>query len=334
MKKLWGLLPLLLLLTACGTTAAKQATGADEKQLKKITLVLDYVPNTNHTGLYVAQEKGYFKKAGSDVKIIEPGDDSTSIGLVGAGKAQFGVSYQEDVTFAHADGQDIPVKAIATVIKHNTSGFVALKDSGIDSPKDFAGKTYAGWQTPSESAVLKAVITQVGADFSQLKIVGSTGAGPESLGKDSDLQWYFEGWDVVKAKEAGIDLTYLPLRELDKRLDYYTPVLIANEQEIKEKPAEVKAFLGAVKKGYQDAIKDPDGSAKILHKYASDYDLDFLKKSQAFLSEHYTDDADNWGVMDKQVWDNYTDFMHEYGLIKKTVASDKLYTDQFIGTGK
>ena len=118
MKKLWLLLPLLLLLSACGT--AKETSSKQEiKDLKKVTLVLDYVPNTNHTGIYLAKEKGYYKEAGLNVQIIEPGDNSTSIGLVGADKAQFGVSYQEDVTYAHADGQNIPVKAIATVIKHN-----------------------------------------------------------------------------------------------------------------------------------------------------------------------------------------------------------------------
>ncbi|MGC3362544.1 ABC transporter substrate-binding protein, partial [Enterococcus faecalis] len=113
MKKLWLLLPLLLLISACGIakeTSSKQET----KDIKKVTLVLDYVPNTNHTGIYLAKEKGYYKEAGLDVQIIEPGDNSTSIGLVGADKAQFGVSYQEDVTYAHADGQNIPVKAIAT----------------------------------------------------------------------------------------------------------------------------------------------------------------------------------------------------------------------------
>ena len=225
MKKIWLLIPLLFALTAC-STGSKAAS--EEKGLKKVTVVLDYVPNTNHTGIYLAKEKGYYKDAGLDVKVIEPGDDSTSIGLVGANKAQFGVSYQEDVTYAHVDGQNIPVKAIGTIIKHNTSGFVSLKNSGINSPKDFEGKTYAGWQSPSEEAVLKATMNKEGADFSKLTIIGSNGEGPQSLGKEADIQWYFEGWDMIKAKELGIDLNYMPLRELDKRLDYYTPLIITN----------------------------------------------------------------------------------------------------------
>ncbi|MET1981725.1 ABC transporter substrate-binding protein [Enterococcus faecium] len=329
MKKLWLLLPLLLLLSACGTakeTSSKQET----KDLKKVTFVLDYVPNTNHTGIYLAKEKGYYKEAGLNVQIIEPGDNSTSIGLVGADKAQFGVSYQEDVTYAHADGQNIPVKAIATVIKHNTSGFATLSDSNIHSPKDFEGKTYAGWQSPSEEAVLKAVMEKDGGDFSKLTMVGSNGEGPESLGKSSDIQWYFEGWDMIKAKEAGIELNYIPLKELDERLDYYTPVIITNDQLIKSDPELVQSFMDATKKGYQEAIKDPNDSAKLLQKYAKENDRTFLEESQAFLSKNYTDNPENWGLMEEKVWRNYTAFMQENGLIKQDVPSQELFTNQFI----
>lgn len=334
MKKWVGfaVMALLPLMAACGNKAATDSSATkDSDKLTEVTLVLDYVPNTNHTGIYVAQDKGYYKDAGLKVKIIEPGDNATSIGLVGAGKAQFGLSYQEDVTYAHADDQNIPVKAIATVIQHNTSGFTSLKSANITNPKDFENKTYAGWQAPSEEAVLKAVMTQAGADFSKLKMVGASGAGPENLGKEADIEWYFEGWDVVKAKDAGIALNYMPVRDLDERLDYYTPVIISSDAEIEKNPKVVQAFMDATKKGYQDAIKDPQASAKILSKSLPDYELSFLEESQVFLSANYTDDAANWGVMDKKVWDNYTDFMIEYGLIKSPVKSSALFTNDFIG---
>ena len=65
-----------------------------------MTLILDYVPNTNHTGIYVAQDLGYFEDEGITLNIVEPGNDQTSATLVGAGRGEFGVSYQEDVTYA------------------------------------------------------------------------------------------------------------------------------------------------------------------------------------------------------------------------------------------
>ena len=128
MKKfISGLLAMLCVIAISGC-ANKQTTSTNEKE---VTLVLDYLPYTNHTGIYVAQKNGYFKEEGLKVNIIEPGDNNTSAALVAAGKGQFGVSYQEDVTYALTAQDPMPIKAIATIIQHNTSGFVALKDSGI-----------------------------------------------------------------------------------------------------------------------------------------------------------------------------------------------------------
>lgn len=135
---------------------------------------------------------------------------------------------------------------------------------------------------------------------------------------------------MIKAKELGIDLNYMPLRELDKRLDYYTPLIITNNQMIKEDPDTVQAFMDATKKGYQEAMENPKEGAKILHNYASDYEQSFLDASQEFLSKNYTDDPAKWGMMDAKVWDNYTDFMKENGLIKEKVSAKELFTNQFI----
>lgn len=130
-----------LLAAACIVTLSGCGSQTSTEETKEVTLVLDYVPNTNHTGIYVAQNKGYFEEEGLKVNIIEPGDNNTSAALVAAGKGQFGISYQEDVTYALTAEEPMPIKAIATIIQHNTSGFVTLKDSDITSPKDFEGKT-------------------------------------------------------------------------------------------------------------------------------------------------------------------------------------------------
>ena len=297
---------------------------------KKVTLMLDYVPNTNHTGFYVAQANGYFEDEGIDVEILEPGDDATSATLVAASKADFGVSYQEDVTYARTAKEPLPIRAIATIIQHNTSGFVSLKDANIQSPKDFEGKTYAGWQAPSEEAVIQAVMNKAGADFSKLQIIGATGAGFAALGKTEDLHWEFEGWSIIKARMDGFELNYMPLRDLDERLDYYTPVIITNENMIHEDPETIQKFMNAVKKGYEFAIENPDESAKILHAIIPDTDLDFLVESQQFLSKEYAKDSATWGMMKDEVWDNYTDFMYEYKLINEKISADQQYTNEFL----
>lgn len=322
-------------LTGCGggndnaaSTSAASASG--ESDLQEVTLILDYTPNTNHTGIYVAQEEGYFADEGLAVNIIEPGDNNTSAALVAAGKGEFGVSYQEDVTYALTGEEPMPIKAIATVIQHNTSGFAALKDSGIEGPADFEGKTYAGWQSPSEQAVIDAVMTAAGADPSTLTIVGSDGSGVAQLNNGIDLIWEFEGWALTQARMDGMEFNYMPLNTLDERLDYYTPVIITNDEMIENDPETVQKFMNAVKKGYEYAIDNPEASAEILAEYIPEYDLDFIKESQAFLSQEYARDAESWGVMKDSVWDGYTEFMHENGLIDKTIPASDQYTNEFV----
>ena len=327
MKKIIALLMALVLclgLTACGGGSADSADG-----LKKVTLVLDYVPNTNHTGFYVARELGYYEAQGLDVTIIEPGDnDSTT--LCAVGKAEFAVTYQENMTYARTAAQPLPVRAIATIIQHNTSGFVFAGDAEIESPKDFEGKVYAGWQAPSEAAVLEAVMKKYGADFSKLTMVGATGSGLGSMTNGIDIQWECEGWSVINDRMQGYDVAYMPVNELDERLDYYTPVIITNESMIANDPETVQAFMTATKQGYEYAIENPEAAAEILSKVIPETDPAFVLESQKFLSAQYSLDSDTWGLMKDEVWDNYTQFMYEYGLIDKTIPASQQYTNQFI----
>lgn len=212
-------LGLCLGMTACGGQTEQTAEGDG---LKEVTLVLDYVPNTNHTGIYVAQKSGYFEQHGLKVNIIEPGDNNATT-LCAVGKAEFAVTYQENVTYARTASEPLPIRAIAAIIQHNTSGFISRAEDNIQSPKDFEGKVYAGWQAPSKEAVLKAVMAGAGADFSKLTMVGATGSGLESMGDDIDIQWEFEGWAVINDRMQGYDINYMPVKDLDSRLDYSPP---------------------------------------------------------------------------------------------------------------
>ena len=321
---------LCMALAALVLSGCRQNSQQDQTGYKEVTLILDYVPNTNHTGIYVAQEKGYFAEAGLQVRIIEPGNNETSATLVAVGKGDFGVSYQEDVTYARTAKEPLPIRAIAAIIQHNTSGFVSLRSTGIETAKDFEGKVYAGWQSPSEEAVIRAVMKQADADFDRLTMVGADGSGFASFGKTVDFQWDYEGWAVTKGRLDGYDLTFIPLRELDERLDYYTPLFITSEYIMQNDPEAARAFLQAVKKGYEYAIANPQEAAEILAKQIPDVDMEFLIASQEYLSQAYQGDAPTWGIMDDTVWDRYTAFMAEYGLIDHVISADEQYKNEFL----
>ena len=307
---------------------ALASLGALAEAPTDVTVILDYIPNTNHTGMYVALDKGYYAEAGLNVQIIEPTEGATNT-LVAVGKGDFGIAYQEDVTLARAMDEPLPIRAIAALIQHNTSGFVSWAGKNITSVRDFEGKTYAGWGGPGEEAVLRAVMEAEGLDFSTLNMIIADGTFT-ALEKDVDLMWFFEAWDMITCQMNGFDLNYIPVRDLDPRLDYYTPVIITNEDMISNHPDTVKAFLEATRRGYMDAIADPDGCAEVLNKYAPDYALDFLTASQEYLTDKYMQDTDRWGEMKQSVWDGYTDFMVEYGMIDAPIAADQLYTNDFL----
>lgn len=313
----------------CAVLAAMLLLSAAAFADTDLTVILDYVPNTNHTGMYVALDRGYYAEAGLNVEIIEPTEGATNT-LVAVGKGDIGVSYQEDVTIARTLDEPLPIRAIATLIQHNTSGFATYAGKNITSVADFAGKTYAGWGGPGEEAVLRALMEAEGLDFSQLNMVISDGSGFSALEGDVDVMWFFEAWDNVTCQLNDFEINYIPCRELDERLDYYTPVLITNEKMIAEQPEALSAFLAATERGYQDAIADPAGCAAILQKYAPDYSLEMLTISQEFLANEYIADAQRWGEMKDEVWDNYTGFMVEYGVIGEEIAASELYTNEFL----
>lgn len=327
LKKCSAVISSLMLI---GMAGCSQKQTEIKDNLKEVTLILDYLPNTNHTGIYVAEKNGYFKEAGLKVTIIEPGDNETSATLVAANKGEFGVSYQEDVTYARSAKEPLPIRAIAAIIQHNTSGFVSLKSADIQTAKDFEGKVYAGWQAPSEEAVIQSIMKQGKADFNKLTMVGADGSGFAALGNGVDLQWDFEGWAVLKGRLDGYDLNYIPLTDFDKRLDYYTPLFITNEKMIENDSETVAAFIQAVKKGYEYAIDHPKGAAEILYEIIPDSDKEFLIQSQEYLSKQYRADAEAWGIMKDEVWDRYTQFMNESGLITHSISADQQYTNEYI----
>lgn len=316
----------IMMLSGCGSS--KKSEG--EEGLEKVKVILDWTPNTNHTGIYVAKEKGYFKDLGLDVEIIQPSEGS-SLQLVSAGKGDFAITYQEDLTYARTSDSPMHVKAIATIIQHNTSGFASPKEKNIKTVKDFEGKVYGGFGGPSEKAILQAVMEKAGADFSKLTTVD---VGTEDFfiatKNNLDFEWTFEGWTNISAKLRNFDINYIPLRELDERLDYYTPIIASSESTLNEKSDMVKKFMEATSKGYEFAINNPEESAEILVKEVPEIDKDLAVESQKFLAKEYKSDANRWGEMKDSVWDNYTQFMLEYKLINKDMKASEAYTNEFL----
>ncbi len=308
---------------------AVMCSGCAETGQTKVTVVLDWTPNTNHTGLYVALHEGYFEKEGLDVEIIQP-SEGTAEQLVASGAAHFGVSYQENVTFSRAEG--IPIVSLAAVIQHNTSGFASLKEKGIVSVKDFEGKKYGGWGSPIEEATIQYLMEMEGADPEKVEILttGEADFFQASATDEIDFAWIFEAWTGIEAKLKDMELNYIDLGKEAEVFDYYTPVLITREKNIQENHELVASFVRAVEKGYQYAIDNPEEAADILLELVPELDRDLVVESQKYLAGKYCDDAPYWGMQKAEVWERYMLWLHENGFITEPVDSSKAFTNDFL----
>jgi len=310
-----------LLLAACQTVPEPQG---------QVVVMLDWVPNTNHTGLFVAQELGYFEESGLQVQLIQPGEVFAEQAVVG-GAADFGVSFQEQVTLARADGA--PLVSIAAILQHNSSGFAARGELDVASPAGWEGRRYGSFGSPFERATLRVLMECDQADFDQLEIVDIGFADPLVLldADQIDLAWIFRGWQGIQAEQEGIELDLVMMEDwLDCIPDYYTPVLIANQTTLSERPAVVRAFLAAVSRGYDFAIQDPEEAALILLRAAPELDPALVRASQAWLSPRYQAEALRWGEQRLEVWQEYSSWMVEHGILATAIDASAAFSNDYL----
>jgi ABC-type nitrate/sulfonate/bicarbonate transport system substrate-binding protein len=298
--------------------------------LTPVTLMLDWVPNTNHTGFFVAEAEGFFQEAGLDVDIIQPGEVFAEQAVAG-GAADFGVSFQEQVTLARADGQ--PLVSIAAILQHNTSGFASPSSLGVGAPADWEGLRYGSFGSPFEAPTLQVLMECAGADFTRLEILETGFTDPLALLAEgqTDLAWIFYGWQGIQAQLQGIDLTVLMMEDEFACIpDYYTPVVITSEATIAKRPDIARAFLRAVSRGYSLAIQDPEAAAKVLLETAPELDRRLVVESQAWLSPRYQAEAPRWGEQQLRVWEDYSRWMADHAIIAEPIDAAAAFTNEFL----
>ena len=261
---------------ASSNSGATDESSADN-DLTKIDFVLDYTPNTNHTGIYVAIEEGYYAEAGLDVSVVQPPEDGADA-LVASGKAQLGMSYQDVMANYLGSADPLPVTAVAAVIQHNTSGIVSTESADITRPKDMEGKRYATWNQNVEQAIVKTVVEQDGGDFSLVDLV-PIGNSDEVSGLKADMfdaSWGYEAWAYQNAVVQEYPVNYFSFISIDPTFDFYTPVIIANDEFLANDPDTVRAFLAATQKGYEFAAEHPDEAAQIVVDAVPELDYDLI----------------------------------------------------------
>jgi ABC-type nitrate/sulfonate/bicarbonate transport system substrate-binding protein len=321
---------------ACSSSSAAPSAGG--AGLTPVTLALDWTPNTNHTGIFAAQQLGYFKDAGIDLKIVPYGSTAPET-LVSTHKADFGISYQDGLTEAAATGGDI---TSVYAVTQKTDVVIGVRaDSGITSPQQLDGKTYAGYGSPLETPMLTYVIKHAGGTGTFKNVTLNTDAYQALYAGQADFALPEPTWEVIQAKLVG-----KPLRTFDLA-DYGFPaiysVLIASSHQYLGAHAELaKKFIGAVQKGYEYAAAHPSDAANLLIK-ANESVLgtqkDLVDQSAQLEAAQYYKDADGRiGVQSGERWKALTDFLYQNGILTdaagKALAKEPdvstLYTNAYL----
>lgn len=321
------ILSLLFTLGACGTNGNVENTAND---LEKVTFVLEWSPNTNHTGVYVAQAKDFYKDLGLDVEIVAPPEGGAS-SLVASGKAQFGVDVQEALGTELSLENPLPITAVASIIDHNTSGLISAKEKDIDDFSKLEGKIYASWDGATELAIMKQTMTDAGCNFDKLKTVPAPATDAVSLiqSGDIDVVWVYEAWDVISAQLSNVDYNFIKFSDETPVLDFYTPLIIANNDFLEAHPETAKKFIEATAKGYEYAIENPEDAAQILVDAVPELSLDLVTASQQFLAKEYKAEKTQWGTFDEERWTNFYDWMYDQKLIPSALGNAG-FTNEFL----
>lgn len=326
-----------LLLTGCGagnTAAQSQTSGAEDKDLRELTVVLDWYPNALHAFLYEAEEKGYFAEEGLTVNIQSPAGVNDAMSMVAAGKADIGLYYQQDVIQARVE-QDVPVKSVGAVVQGPLNIILSLKEKNITKPEDLVGKTigYAG--TELSEALVRSIMKSSGADASDVTMVdvGFELMASMTTGNVDATIGCLVNHEVPQMEKEGFEVNYFFPDDFGVP-QYYEGIFLASDKMIEEEPDVVAAFLRGCKKGFEDFKAEPDAVLQVLldNQDASNFPLDpdvEKQSTETLLPLMETADAP-FLSQTEQCWQENIDWMYDEGLIsKKPEVSEVMATIDF-----
>ena len=305
----------------------------------KVRLALDWTPNTDHTGFFVAGHRGWYTAAGIDLQVL-PYATTAPETLLAAHQAECGISFQDSLTFAVAAGADIV--SVAAILQRTASAIGVLADSPIQRPRDLDGKTYAGFGYPNEVPTLKAVI-QADGGTGDFKVATLDSAAYEALyAKKADFTIPFTAWEGVEAELRGIKLRYFAFSDYGFP-EFYQVVLACDRQWLEREPDAARRFVAATVQGFQFGADHPDEAAQLLiaeNPGVFDANPAHPKASQEFLaSGGYLVDANGrFGTQTSEEWTGYSTFLFDQGLLtgpdqkplSKPLDYGTLFTNDFL----
>jgi len=308
----------LLGLAGCGSSSGNGAAGET-----KLTVLLDWYPNAVHTFLYEAEEQGYFREAGLDVKLQTPAGTNDALKLVATGKADLAFSYQMQVALSRSE--DIPIVSVGAIVRHPLNQLFVAESAGVRSPKDLAGRTVGYPSIPLDQAIVDTMVKTDGGDPAKVHYVDvGWDLIPSMTTKKVDgiIGGYINHEKLLLEKE-GEKLTAFDPAKYGVP-DYYELVVTASEAGLERKGAAIKKFMEAAAKGQQYVAGHSDEALQLLlDRQDKEFPLDpeVEKASLNVLLPLMDAGSEPFGAQSEESWASVVGWLKEHGLLKKDVAA-------------
>jgi putative hydroxymethylpyrimidine transport system substrate-binding protein len=320
-----ALVAILVLAAAIGLAACGEKSEDGGASAEPFALTLDFYPNPDHAGIYMAQKLGYFGDAGLDVSIETPADPAAPIKQLAAGRTDLAVSYEPEVVLAREEGLD--VVAVGALVDRPLTSLIWLRGSKIGGVADLRGKTVATAGIPYQDAYLKTILARADLSPADVRTVNvGYGLLPALVGGRADaMLGGFSNVEGVDLRLRGKDPVVTPVDRLGVP-GYDELVLVAEGERLEEDSEPVRLFLAALARGTAAAVENPGAAAKALAEANPNLDPKLtraeLKATLPLLSAR--------GAMDAAKWKRFVAWMRENDLVSGSPPVSSLLSDAYL----
>ena len=327
---LCGVLAAVLLLTACGEKK-DTLTPASAARAQHLSVMLDWLPNADHVGLYEAMADGDFTKAGLDVSVHAPTDPSTPLALLAAGKVDVAISYEPELMLARDKGEQLA--AIGAIVQRPLTSIISLPSKHVSSPAQLRGKTVGDAGIPYQRAYLSTILNQAAVPSSSVKEVnvGTDLVGAMLSGKVAATIGGYWNYEAIQLREAGRKPNVIPVDKAGVP-PYDELVLVVRQNEIANNGNELRRFVQALGRGYEAVQANPQAGVRALLQANPTLNAKLQSASvKATLSSFFPSGSSlPWGWQNQAQWTSYGEWMLNHKLITNATSYEGAATNQLL----